>query len=44
LIALFEFERSEHGVVIVSEHHYRLVPSEKLTDDELRQYRLRLTQ
>lgn len=41
LIALFEFERGEHGIVIASEKHYRLVPSEEVTVDDLKAYRER---
>lgn len=43
LIALFEFEETTDGVAIVSEKHYRLVPSEELTDDDLNQYKKRLS-
>ena len=39
LIALFEFERDDEGIVISSEKHYRLVPAESVTDDDLRTYR-----
>ncbi len=42
LIALFEFENSKKGIVIVSERHYRLVPSDDITDDELKSYSQRL--
>lgn len=38
VIAMFELEESEDGVVIVSENHYRLVPSEELTPEELKKY------
>jgi hypothetical protein len=38
-IALFEFGQDENGVGITSERHYKLVPSEELSDDELRTYR-----
>ena len=41
LIALFEFEESELGVAVVSEMHYRLVPPELLTSQEIEKYRLR---
>lgn len=41
LIALFEFERGPHGIVISSEKHYRLVPSEEVTPDDLRAYQER---
>ena len=41
LIALFEFEQSEKGVVIAAEKHYRLVPPSELTSEELQAYRKR---
>jgi hypothetical protein len=40
-IALFEFEESDEGLKIVAEKHYRLVPPEDVTDDDLEQYRAR---
>ena len=41
LIALFEFERGKEGVAIVSEKHYRLVPPESLSEEDLESYRKR---
>lgn len=41
LIALFEFEESEYGVTISDEKHYRLVPPEQMTDEDLANYRKR---
>lgn len=41
LIALFEFEQSEQGVVISTERHYRLVQPAELTSDELATYQRR---
>lgn len=41
LIALFEFEEDESGVAIVSERHYRLVPIEALSEEDLQAYRER---
>lgn len=41
LIALFEFEPSESGAVIAGERHYRLVPPDALTPEDLRTYRQR---
>ena len=42
LIALFEFEESEDGQVKkVAEKHYRLVPPEELSEEEIRSYRKR---
>lgn len=37
-IALFEFEEGKRGFAIGSEKHYRLVPPEELSADELRAY------
>ncbi|MBI4590150.1 MAG: hypothetical protein HY725_15055 [Candidatus Rokubacteria bacterium] len=39
LIALFEFEEGKEGVVISAEKHYRLVPGEEVTVDDLQTYR-----
>jgi DNA modification methylase len=39
LIALFEFERSEGTISIKDERHYRLVPNEDLSDEEIKGYR-----
>jgi hypothetical protein len=41
LIALFEFERTERGVAKLTEKHYRLVPPDQLSTDELETYRRR---
>lgn len=42
VIALFEFGfDDEEGIVKLSERHYKLVPREDLSNDELRQYRER---
>jgi hypothetical protein len=41
LIALFSFEEGEKGISISSEKHYRLVPYEELTEEELLSYRNR---
>lgn len=38
LIALFEFEESKGGIAISSEKHYRLVPSEEVTVEDLKAY------
>ncbi len=43
LIALFEFEEGENGIVLSSEKHYRLVPSDDVTADDLDTYRSRTT-
>lgn len=41
LISLFAFENSESGVAITDERHYRLVPSELMTEEDLINYRTR---
>lgn len=41
LIALFSFELGENGVAISDEKHYRLVPPEQMTDEDLANYRNR---
>lgn len=41
LIALFEFEEGKESVTLFAEKHYRLVPPEEVTDDDLRMYRQR---
>lgn len=38
LIALFEFERSEQGIAVTAEKHYRLVPPEEISREELLAY------
>lgn len=39
VITLFEFEDSDDGVRVREERHYRLVPHEQLTAEELSRYR-----
>ncbi len=41
LIALFEFEESQNGIVISSEKHYRLVSPDSVTLADLEMYRHR---
>jgi len=41
LIALFELEDTADGLRIVAERHYRLVPPESLSAEELAQYQKR---
>ncbi|MBI3696577.1 MAG: endonuclease [Acidobacteria bacterium] len=43
VIALFEFEQGEKGIGISSEKHYKLVPPEEVTKDDLESYRTRLS-
>ena len=38
LIALFELELSEKGFVVTAEKHYRLVPPEEISKEELLAY------
>lgn len=40
IIALFELQKEEGKVNLRTEAHYRLVPPEELTDEDLRRYRL----
>lgn len=39
LIALFAFEEGRNGISITTEKHYRLVPPEKMTTEDLENYR-----
>lgn len=41
VIALFEFETTREGIKIICEKHYRLVPPEELSDEEIMQYKSR---
>jgi len=41
VIALFEFEQSEGGIGVASEKHYKLVPPEEVTEEDLASYRSR---
>jgi hypothetical protein len=41
VIAMFELEDTEDGIVIVSEKHYRLVPPDELSPEELKKYNRR---
>lgn len=41
LIALFEFERAQGGITVLREKHYRLVPPEDFSSDDLMIYRER---
>jgi hypothetical protein len=42
VIALFELDRDENTVGIVSEKHYKLVPPDQVTEADLHTYRERL--
>lgn len=41
-VAMFEFERSDEGIRVASERHYRLVEPEELSQEDLINYRQRL--
>lgn len=41
VIALFEFELTDDGVRVVSEKHYKLVPPDDLSTDDLEKYQMR---
>ncbi len=38
LIALLDLQKTDQGVAVGSEKHYRLVPPEELTPEDLRAY------
>lgn len=38
VIVLFKFEMTDNGIAVSSEKHYRLVPAEELTPDDLKNY------
>jgi hypothetical protein len=44
IIVLFEFEETEDKVGIVSERHYKLVPPEEVSEDDLRTYLTRTSE
>lgn len=44
VIALFEFEHGKEGVSVVSEKHYRLVPPDQVTAEDLKTYRERIAE
>lgn len=41
VIALFTFEQSTNGVVVTAEKHYRLVPADAVSSEELLAYQRR---
>ena len=41
LIALFEFEEARDIVAVASEKHYRLVPADEISEEDLRVYQAR---
>jgi len=41
IIALFEFEQADGSVMINAEKHYKLVPPEEVTKEDLESYRER---
>ncbi len=44
VIALFEFEQTKKGLAVSCEKHYRLVQPEDMTDEDLANYRKRLSE
>jgi hypothetical protein len=42
IIALFEFEWSKDQLAVAAEKHYRLVPPDQMTGEDLADYRQRL--
>lgn len=42
-IALFEFVLTEEGVKVLSERHYRLVSPDEISENEIKEYRQRLS-
>jgi hypothetical protein len=42
VIAMFEFEKTKKGLAVSSEKHYRLVPPEEMTAEDLENYRKRV--
>jgi hypothetical protein len=43
LVALFEFEQDGDDIRVVTEKHYRLVPPDSITDEDLMRYRQRFS-
>lgn len=43
LIAMFEFVRQEDELRVAAEKHYRLVPPDTITPDDLAQYQMHAT-
>ncbi|MGH9344396.1 MAG: endonuclease [Terriglobia bacterium] len=43
VIALFEFESTAQGISVAFERHYKLVPPDDVTEDDLRAYRQRVS-
>lgn len=43
LVALFEFEHDGNDIKVVTEKHYRLVPPDGVTDEDLMRYRQRFS-
>lgn len=42
LIALFAFEEGRNGIGISMERHYRLVPRDQMTSEDVRSYQQRM--
>ena len=43
LVALFEFEQDGDDIGVVTEKHYRLVPPDEVTDQDLVRYQQRFS-
>ena len=43
LVALLEFEQNDDDIRVVTENHYRLVPPDDVTDEDLMRYRQRIS-
>jgi len=41
VIALFEFEQARDAIAVASERHYRLVPADEISNEDLRLYQTR---
>lgn len=44
VIALFEFENGREGISLVSEKHYKLVPPNQVTAEDLKNYKERVSE
>lgn len=43
VIVLFRFEMNEEGIALTDEKHYKLVPPEEVSSEDLKTYRQRST-
>ena len=42
-VALLEFEQNDDDISVATEKHYRLVPPDDVTDEDLMRYRQRIS-